>query len=119
LVQEAYERVLSGKREWPRKIAAVPFLCGVIRSIAWDWRTKEEGAAGVEGIGYADRTAAARLDAQKIFKMFDDDPVAQKIIKAMMEGARGEELREASGLTQKEYETKRTKMRRRLEKLAL
>jgi DNA-directed RNA polymerase specialized sigma24 family protein len=118
LIQEAYVRVLSGTREWPRTVAAVPFLCGVMRSIAWDWRTEtHEVHSDVEAIGYEDHTAAVRIDTQKIIDLFNDDPVAQKIIRAMMEGARGEELREISGLTQIEYESKRTKIRRRLEKV--
>ena len=33
-IQEAYMRVLDGKRVWPKNVAAVPFLCGVMRSIA-------------------------------------------------------------------------------------
>jgi DNA-directed RNA polymerase specialized sigma24 family protein len=118
LIQEAYVRVLGGKREWPRTVAAVPFLCGVMRSIAWDWRTESHDVhTDVEAIGYEDHTAAVRIDTQKIIGIFNDDPAAQRIIRAMMEGARGEELRELSGLTQTEYESKRTKIRRRLEKM--
>jgi DNA-directed RNA polymerase specialized sigma24 family protein len=118
LIQEAYVRVLGGQREWPRTVAVVPFLCGVMRSIAWDWRTESHDVdTDVEAIGYEDRTAAVRIDTQKLIELFNDDPVAQKIISAMMEGARGEELREISGLAQTEYESKRTKIRRRLEKI--
>jgi DNA-directed RNA polymerase specialized sigma24 family protein len=120
LIQEAYMRVLGGKREWPKNVAAVPFLCGVMRSIAWDWRPEHHDEnVDVELIGYEDRTAAARIDMQKIIEFFNDDPIAQTIIIAMMEGARGEELRKVSGLAQTEYESKRTKIRRRIEKLAL
>jgi DNA-directed RNA polymerase specialized sigma24 family protein len=120
LVHEAYVRVLDGKREWPRNVTVVPFLCGVMRSIAWDWRSESyDENTDVEAIGYEDHSAAARIDTKKIVEIFNDDPIAQKIIIAMMEGARGEELREVSGLSQTEYESKRTKIRRRLEKLAL
>jgi DNA-directed RNA polymerase specialized sigma24 family protein len=120
LIQEAYMRVLDGKRAWPKNVAAVPFLCGVMRSIAWDWRAEDHDEnADVELIGYEDRTAAARIDMQKIVEFFNDDPIAQTIIIGMMEGARGEELRKVSGLAQTEYESKRTKIRRRIEKLAL
>jgi DNA-directed RNA polymerase specialized sigma24 family protein len=118
LIQEAYVRALSGKRQWPRSVAVVPFLCGVMRSIAWDWRTESHDVRDdIEAIGYEDHTAAVRIDSQKIIEIFNDDPVAQKIISAMIEGARGEELRGISGLTQTEYESKRTKIRRRLEKV--
>jgi hypothetical protein len=71
----------------------------------------------VDDIGHVYHSAAARIDARKMLALFDDDPVAQKIFVAMLEGARGEELRAINGLSAKDYETKRTKMRRRLEKM--
>src|SRR5215831_17850468 len=37
LIQEAYARVLEGKRAWPRNLPIVVFLRGVMRSIASDW----------------------------------------------------------------------------------
>ena len=45
-----------------------------------------------------------------------DDAAAKQIVLAMMEGTRGEELRELSGLALSEYESKRKKIRRRIEK---
>jgi hypothetical protein len=114
-MQEAYLRVLGGKREWPRNVALVPFLCGVMRSIAWGWLAENhDEKTDVELIGYEDRSTAFLIDIQKIIDGFNNDPIAQKIIIAMMEGARGDELREVGGLTQTEYESKRTKIRRRL-----
>lgn len=59
----------------------------------------------------------AKIDVMKIIALFDDDPVAQKIVMAMMDGARGEELEQLSGLNSTEYESKRKKIRRRIEKL--
>jgi hypothetical protein len=119
LVQEALTRVLEGKRAWPRMLPIVVFLRGVMRSIASDWAPESfDDAVEVDDIGCANHAAAALFDAQKMFRLFDDDPVAQKIFVAMLEGARGEELRELSGLAPKDYETKRTKMRRRLEKMS-
>jgi DNA-directed RNA polymerase specialized sigma24 family protein len=119
LIQEAYLRVLNGQREWPRRVATVPFLAGVMRSVAWDWRAPHFDDVELELIGYEDQSAAARIDIKKIIDMFSDDPAAQAILLPMAEGARGEELRASSGLTKTEYENKRTKIRRRLEKLAL
>ena len=118
LLHEAYTRVLDGKRVWPRSIAVVPFLAGVMKSIAWDWQDerRDEGIE-VGDVGYEDRTAAARIDLQKIIALFDDDPIAQKMVIALLHGARGEELRELSGLNKTEYESKRAKIRRRIEKL--
>ena len=96
----------------------VPFLAGVMKSIAWDWQAerRDEGT-DVGDIGYEDQAAAARIDLQKIIGLFDDDPVAQKMVIALLDGARGEELRELSGLTKTDYESKRTKIRRRIEKV--
>ena len=118
LLQEAMCRVLSGARGWPRDVAALPFLWGVVRSIAWEWRneipdTMPDGAdpAGEE------RRAIAGLDVAKIIALFDDDPAAQSIVRGMTEGARGQELQELSGLDKTDYESKRTKIRRRIEKL--
>jgi len=113
-------RVLDGRREWPRGLHVVPFLCGVMRSIAWDWRVenRDEGVEG-EPTSSEEGQAIARLDAQRVIELFKDDPIAQKILIGMVDGARGEDLRELSGLTRTEYESKRTKIRRRLEKVPL
>ena len=119
LIQEALTRVLEGKRAWPRKLPIVVFLRGVMRSIASDWVPESlDDAVDVDEIGCVNHSAAARIDARKMLALFDDDPIAQKIFVAMLEGARGEELRDLSGLAPKDYETKRTKMRRRLEKMS-
>jgi DNA-directed RNA polymerase specialized sigma24 family protein len=119
LIQEAFMRVLDGRREWPRGLHVVPFLCGVMRSIAWDWRVESHDAVEVEPTGSEEGHAIARLDAQKVIELFKDDPIAQKILIGMVDGARGEDLRELSGLTRTEYESKRTKIRRHLEKVPL
>jgi hypothetical protein len=118
LIQEALTRVLEGKRAWPRRLPPVVFLRGVMRSIASDWGPEGvDDSVDVDDIGYVNHSATARIDVRKMLALFDDDPVAQKIFIAMLEGARGEELRELSGLSAKDYETKRTKMRRRLERM--
>src|SRR5262249_52914698 len=38
LLHEAIARVLEGGRKWPTTVAFMPFMCGVMRGIAWDWR---------------------------------------------------------------------------------
>ena len=57
------------------------------------------------------------IDLERIMVLFDDDPIAQKILKGMEDGARGKDLQQASGLSPTEYESKRKKIRRRIEKL--
>jgi RNA polymerase sigma-70 factor (ECF subfamily) len=120
LLSEAFKRVLEGRRKWPRSVEVVPFLRNVMRSIASDWLRdpSHDEDVDVDSIGIENHSGEARIDLPKIIAMFSDDPIAQKIIMAMMEGLRGEELREISGLSKTEYESKRRKIRRRLEKFA-
>jgi DNA-directed RNA polymerase specialized sigma24 family protein len=120
LLQEALCRVLSGKRAWPRDLAPVQFLWGVVRSIASEWKKKRKPPKMLpESADPAseERRAIAGLDVVKILALFDDDPAAQIIVRGMMEGARGQELQDLSGLEKTDYESKRTKIRRRIEKL--
>lgn len=117
LLQEALTRVLEGKRAWPRKLPLAVFLRGVMRSIASDWLAdSRDDSVDVDAIGYVNHAAAARIDLHKMLALFADDPIAGKIFSAMLQGVKGEELREVSGLSPRDYETKRTKMRRRLER---
>ena len=117
LVQEAFARILSGRRVWPRDANASLFLGGVIRSIAWEWkRERPLEVTGTTDVAVQERNANAAIDATKIISLFDDDMVAKKMVIAMMDGARGEELQSVSGLGKTEYESKRTKIRRRIEK---
>ena len=119
LLQEALCRVLSGARAWPRHLVAVPFLWGVVRSIASEWQKKcKPPKILVDGADPAreERRAIAGLDVVKIIALFDDDPAAQIIVRGMMDGARGQELQDLSGLERTDYESKRTKIRRRVEK---
>jgi RNA polymerase sigma-70 factor (ECF subfamily) len=120
LVQEAICRVLEGRRAWPRGLPGKVFLGGVMRSIAWEWKdelVETESDAGDDGAG--ERGTNAWLDAKSILAQFNDDPPAQTIVVGMMEGLRGEELEQASGLTDTEYQSKRKKIRRRLEKMMM
>jgi len=117
LVQEAFTRILSGRRVWPRDANACFFLGGVIRSIAWEWkRERPFDATGMTDVAVQERNANAAIDATRIVSLFDDDAVAKKMVIAMMDGAKGEELLSISGLGRTEYESKRTKIRRRIEK---
>jgi hypothetical protein len=68
LIQEAFARVLSGRRAWTKGTGAVLFL--------------GESSAALPGNG--------------------------KMVAAMMDGARGEELQAISGLGKVAYESKRT-----------
>jgi hypothetical protein len=105
---------MDGRRKWPRGLPATTFFWGVIRSIGSEWKRKDDDPP--DDID-EERRLLDRDHVMKIIKTFDDDPIAQKILVARMEGARGEELLKLSGLSRKDYETKLTKMRRRIERL--
>jgi DNA-directed RNA polymerase specialized sigma24 family protein len=131
LVQEAIYRVLAGMRKWPRDLEKLRFLAGVIKSIAGDRKRalkrtvplNEEREVGEARRGLMDyegteaRGIRAKLDVDRIMTHFDDDPIAQKMLMGMADGTRGEDLEQASGLSPTEYESKRKKIRRRIEKL--
>ena len=122
-VHEAICRVLERKRVWPRGLEKLTFLAGVIKSIAGDRKRalnrervalKEmEKVVGDKGAG----DATDEIDLERIMVLFDDDLIAQKILKGMADGARGKELQQASGLGPTEYQSKWKKIRRRIEKL--
>src|SRR5262249_1839720 len=58
LIQEAFARVLEGKRAWPRNLPIVVFLRGVMRSIASDWLPeRHDDTVHVDEIGYVNHAA--------------------------------------------------------------
>jgi DNA-directed RNA polymerase specialized sigma24 family protein len=117
LVQETFARLLSGRRVWPRDAKVLVFLGGVIRSVAWEWkRERPVDFAPATDVAVQERNSNAAIDATRIVALFDDDAVARRMVIAMMDGARGEELQSLSGLGKTDYESKRTKIRRRIEK---
>jgi DNA-directed RNA polymerase specialized sigma24 family protein len=118
LFQEALTRCLEqGRRPWPRDVSVLGFLAGVTKSIASEWKDDPSpDPTGEPSSGDEELKAIARIDTDKVIKLFDDDLIAQSIVISMIFGARGEELRRSSGLSEIEYESKRKKIRRRLEK---
>jgi DNA-directed RNA polymerase specialized sigma24 family protein len=119
LVHEAIRRVLDGRLAWPNCVPATVFLAGGIRSIAREWMSRtdppnEEADTGEEKS--AERGTLDKIEVMKIMALFDD-PITQKIVTAMMDGAKPEELVQLSGLNSIEYEINRKKIRRLIEKL--
>ena len=122
LLQEAFSRVLAGDRSWRRDLPAVIFFSGVMRSIAWEWRRNDGSLVNefeLSDEGAEARGVIARLDVQRVLSLFDDDPVAKKLVAQMMVGRKADELQAAFGLTSTGYESKRRKICRRIEKLQL
>ena len=119
LFDEAITRILEGRRNWPPGIPFVTFVSGVMRAIAWEWRTEIHNEHSGDAVVSTEGSVIATIDTQRFLSLFDDDPIARGIVLGIMEGAIGEELRESSGLGKTEYESKRRKIRRRIERLWL
>jgi hypothetical protein len=120
LIHEAYIRILDGRRRWPRGMAATLFFHGVIKSVAWEWLNEKKMESNeivdASDEGVTERGVLAKIEVIKVIKLFDDDHVAQQIVIGMMDGIKGDELQQSSGLNQTEYESKRKKIRRRIER---
>jgi len=94
LLQEAMCRVLSGDRKWPRDLPPLLALGGVMRSVAWQWRRKDfaSGETGSPKGPPTDPPQEWMLFLDQIINSFDDDPVAQAVLLAVMAGNKGKEL---------------------------
>ena len=93
LLQEAICRVLSGERKWPKGVPPVLFLGGVIRSIAWQWRQKELWSdPEASNDASTDAPQEWELYFKEVVGLFADDPAAQAVLLAVMEGNKGQEL---------------------------
>ncbi len=140
LVQEACCRVMEETRLCPREIQLVPFLAGVMRSMASDAakahaRHPERSLDGLaaKGLDWSDDTmtaeevliasedeealiARAASVKRQVLGLFEDDVVAQTIAEGVMEGMEGEELRALTLLDKTAFASKRKLIRRRIVK---
>lgn len=137
LVQEALCRALAGTRKCPRNVSVVRFVAEAIRSIAHDEFRKvenrrDEVSVDDETIENPDSitpqepgpTAEERMilneqyqeTENRLLELFEDDEEAQLIILGMLSGAEGVELKEATGLDQTGFNSKRRKVRRTMNK---
>lgn len=137
LLQEALIRALEGTRRCPRDLPLMPFLFGVIRSIAnsvsksavrspinrfaeVDEAEDQEHDEGIETVQHItpERVVAAQEMLQKVNDMFKDDADVLMVLYAMAEGLQGQDLRDALGLTETQHNTIRRRMMRQSKSLA-
>lgn len=137
LIQTAFERALAGTRKCPRDLPLDRFFAGVIRSIADGEANRIENTqemvpveedASPESAGVTPRDPKPDVetrmvaDAQyksmqnAILDLFGDDEEAQLIILGIFSDLEGQDLCKETGLTQTEFNSKRRKIRRRVEK---
>src|SRR5258708_30429766 len=130
VLQEAIARALDGSRKWPPGVPILAFLSGVMRSICDDhWRhavreakvivrsrdtvdtRAEEASAGHPD---PERVVAAAQALSDIYDLFTGDPAALKIITGLADGLTATEICQTYGLSEREYDTTRKRMRRAL-----
>jgi RNA polymerase sigma-70 factor (ECF subfamily) len=128
VLHEAIARTLDGSRNRPAGIPILAFLSGVMRSICDDhWRRERlehevlvrhvdlETQCGAEGsLTDPERmlNAAQRLAA--VNQLFAADPIALKIVAGLADGLTATQMCKLYGISQREYDTARKRMRRAL-----
>jgi hypothetical protein len=135
LKNEAVARSLEGRRNCPRKVAVPTFLGNVIRSIASEvdeldghaplneeLEALQRSPAGLTDLARPSDPAASTMDAQKLYlgisATFDGDDTSEMLFEGIVDGMEGQELWEFLGLSQKDFDSKRRFVRRRLNSYA-
>src|SRR5262245_45420892 len=124
LLQEALQRALEGTRHCTRTLEIVPFLAGVMRSIASDWGKARKRSPAMSLVTetcrlqevilqvrdaslVADEVLMLNEAKQGIFALFVDDCLAQRLLEGIMDGLAGAQLRSLTGLSETEFASKR------------
>lgn len=138
LINEAFIRIAEGKRKWPRNLAFLAFVGGVMKSLATDGKLIPEERKLVrlkQGLTIvnsedlmmvaanddsADLAKKERLESamSKLQKHFAGDGEMEMLLMGIEDGLRGKELQDAVGVDAKRLEALRTRMNRHIEKLA-
>jgi len=129
LLQEAIARTLNGTRRWRKTVNFVTHLTQTIRSIANHAReelkggtvapaTSDDADGKLDGIAVwsvapdPERAAAAVEQLDKISESFESDPEVGLILTCLARGMTGPEIHADLGITQTQYETIMTRLRR-------
>lgn len=140
LLQEAFFRALSGVRRQNPEVGIVPFLMGVMKSIASSElkaRSRHPEIRLHKQMGGGEHEVDQEIDLQdekptpeqqvisdravanikgKVLGLFEDDPVALTVLEGLMEEMEPREIQELAGLDEKSYATIRRLIRRRINK---
>jgi len=129
VLNEAIARALDGSRRWSPGVPLLAFLSGVMRSICDDhWRRArrdvmllvrredfgDQSALGEETESPPDpeRVLVAGQALAAVYRLFAADPPALKIIAGLADGLTANEICQAYGMSEREYDTARKRMRR-------
>lgn len=127
VLHEAIARALDGSRKWPPGVPILVFLSGIMRSICDDqWRrarrelevfVRDENLADLrvpDAAAAPERAVAAAQSLAAIDLLFAADPAALKIIAGLAEGLTPTEICNRYGMSERQYDTTRKRMRRAL-----
>jgi len=129
VLQEAIARALDGSRRWPPGVPILAFLSGIMRSICDDqWRrARRELEVFVSGdvvdlcasgdemkSPSPERVVTAAQSLAAIGRLFASDPLALKIIAGLAEGLTPPEICQLHGMSERQYDSTRKRMRRAL-----
>jgi len=123
LLNEALDRVLSGRRPWPTDLPLPAFFSQVMRSIASQWRRenrreplKEDETSEVfEEESHNPSTRYERDDLiRRMRRALDTDPSALGVFDHILADSDRENAQAALGLNEKQYDTARRRMVRQL-----
>ncbi|MHC2283841.1 DNA-directed RNA polymerase specialized sigma24 family protein [Bradyrhizobium diazoefficiens] len=131
LLHEAIARVLDGCRPWPPGVPILAFLAGVMRSICNDhWRRarlerrllvsrddpdqRSWPGEAVDEVPDPERVLAAAQALANVYRLFEADPLALKIIAGMADGMAAREICRIYDISELNYDTTRRRMRRAL-----
>lgn len=123
MLNEAFDRVLSGRRSWPSDVPTPAFFSGVMRSIASQWRREgarlpliedgEEGATENIAGGLSPDLELNDL-ISRMRHALAGDPEARETLEHILADSDRDEAQCASGLNATRYETARRRMLRHM-----
>lgn len=136
LLSEALTRTLSGSRRWKRGVDFVRHLGETLRSVAWTWRERQEVRTRA-GLSRSDESAApadgdvdehpdvfgrpapdvegALLAEERVLlirRHFAGDRGALAVMDAWADGYKAREVRQLTGLSDREYDAAARRIRR-------
>ncbi|MGY3610892.1 MULTISPECIES: RNA polymerase sigma factor [unclassified Bradyrhizobium] len=131
ILHEAIARVLDGSRPWPPEVPILAFLSGVMRSICNDhWRRarleqrllvsrddpeqRSWPSEQADEVPDPERVLAAAQALANVYRLFEADPPALKIIAGMADGLAAREICKVHDMSELDYDTTRRRMRRAL-----
>ncbi len=128
VLHEAIARALDGSRKWPPGVPILAFLSSIMRSICEDqWRrerregrllARDDDLDAREGEPQPgadpERALAAVQSLAAVHALFCVDPAALKVIAGLADGLTPAEICRLYGMSEREYDTTRRRMRRTL-----